>query len=177
MSKCLFCSKKNFLLYFLKKYYNLMYIGYRYRYRPIRQKIISVFYRYRPIRNLSLSVIISIGRYEKKLIGRPLSLRHTSIYKWQFTATPLSQNNFGPWKSNLHLFFSRKIQILSLILWQFDRNGIIYLKNFREILTLCWWLLRLQKVIQLLWTMLDVWMSFPEKSLAKCQFIWQPSHF
>ena len=105
-----------------------------------------------------------------------ISLRHTSIYKWHFTATPLSQNNFGPWKSNLHLFFSRKIQILSLILWQFDRNGIIYLKNFREILTLCWWLLRLQKVIQLLWTMLDVWMSFPEKSLAKCQFIWQNIH-
>ena len=72
MSKCLFCSKKNFLLYFLKKYYNLIYIGYRYRYRPIRQKIISVFYRYRPIRNLNLSVIIGIGQYEKKLIGRPL---------------------------------------------------------------------------------------------------------
>ena len=45
-----------------------------------------------------------------------------------------------------------------------------------EILTLFWWLLRLQKVIQLLWTMLDVWMSFPEKSLAKCQFIWQNIH-
>ena len=70
MSKYLFCSKKKFLLYFLKNYYNLMYIGYRYR--PIRQKIISVFYRYRPIRNLNLSVIIGIGRYEKKLIGRPL---------------------------------------------------------------------------------------------------------
>ena len=71
MSKCLFCSKKNFLLYFLKKYYNLMYIGYRYW--PIRQKIISVFYRYRPIRNLNLSVIIGIRRYEKKLISRPLT--------------------------------------------------------------------------------------------------------
>ena len=72
MSKCLFCSKKNFLLYFLKKYYNLMYIGYRYRYQPIRQKNISVFYWYRPIRNLNLLVIIGICQYEKKLIGRPL---------------------------------------------------------------------------------------------------------
>ena len=63
---------RNFFIMFLKKYYNIMYIGYRYRYRPIRQKIISVFYRYRPIRNLNLSVIIGIGQYEKKLIGRPL---------------------------------------------------------------------------------------------------------
>ena len=72
MSNCLICSKKDFLLYFLKKYYNIMYIGYRYWYQPIRQKIISFFYRYRPIRNLNLSVIIGIGQYEKKLIGRPL---------------------------------------------------------------------------------------------------------
>ena len=29
-------------------------------------------HRYRPIRKLQLSVIIGIGRYEKKVIGRPL---------------------------------------------------------------------------------------------------------
>ena len=37
-----------------------------------KTKNISVFYRYRTIRNSNLSVIIRIGRYEKKLIGRPL---------------------------------------------------------------------------------------------------------
>ena len=40
----------------------IYYIGISYRYH----------YRYRPIRKLSLSGFISIGRYEKKLIGRTL---------------------------------------------------------------------------------------------------------
>ena len=39
---------------------------------------ISVFYRYRPIRKLSLSGFIGIGRYEKRLIGRTLTIQHTS---------------------------------------------------------------------------------------------------
>ena len=74
MSKCLICSKKDFLLYFLKKYYNIMYIGYRLLVSVSTDKTKNhiFFYRYRPIRNLNLSVIIGIGQYEKKLIGRPL---------------------------------------------------------------------------------------------------------
>ena len=37
-----------------------------------KKKMISVFYQHKPIRKLNSSVIIGIGRYEKKLIGRPL---------------------------------------------------------------------------------------------------------
>ena len=36
-------------------------------------KIPIYFFSYRPIRKLNLSAIIGIGRYEKKLIGRPLA--------------------------------------------------------------------------------------------------------
>ena len=43
---------------------------YRYRYQPIFR---HYQYRYRPIKKLHLSVIIGIGRYEKKVIGRPLA--------------------------------------------------------------------------------------------------------
>ena len=47
-----------------------------YRYRPIMQ--LSYWYRYRPIWKYDISVVISIGRYEKTLIGRPLS----GLDKW-----------------------------------------------------------------------------------------------
>ena len=51
-----------------------MYIGYRLLVSVSTDKTKNhiFFYRYRPIRNLNLSVIIGIGQYEKKLIGRPL---------------------------------------------------------------------------------------------------------
>ena len=49
--------------YFLEKMPYVIFIGYWYRHYR---------YRYRPIRKLTLSGFISIGRYEKKLIGRTL---------------------------------------------------------------------------------------------------------
>ena len=126
MSKCLFCSKKNFLLYFLKKYYNLIYIGYQYR--SIRQKIISVFYRYRPIRNLNLSVIIGIGRYEKKLIGRPLGI-------WNNTKLIFFSFFFG-WFFKLQLLKSTASILDTLLRYSgycvpLKKNYIIKVRQFK----------------------------------------------
>ena len=43
------------------------------------KKLISVFYWYRPIRKLYLSAFIGIGRYEKRLIGRPLAAGNLNL--------------------------------------------------------------------------------------------------
>ena len=66
---------------------------YRYwhRYRPIMQLSYRYRHQYRPIWKSDISVVISIGRYEKMLIGRPLYIvfsklgnstcsRHKKVY-------------------------------------------------------------------------------------------------
>ena len=61
--------------YWRKKFHKFYISTYRYRLSVSadKWKMLSVFYRYRPIRKLNLSVLIGIGRYEKKLIDRTLS--------------------------------------------------------------------------------------------------------
>ena len=59
------------------------------------KKLISVFYRYWLIRKLSVSGFISIGRYEKKLIGRTLLRRD------QRTSSMLSEKLKGHGRSQL----------------------------------------------------------------------------
>ena len=66
-----------------------MYISYRYR--PIRQKIISVFYRYRPIR--------------KKLIGRPLSVSKFLVFSYTFKIVTQKSRSFFKDSTLLHIIF------------------------------------------------------------------------
>ena len=69
------------------------------------KKILSVIYRIGRFKKWNLSVLIGIGRYEKKLIGRTLLCR----YVFLLTGTP---------KGSVYLLFKRKLQKYSL--WSLD---------------------------------------------------------
>ena len=72
-----FLWEKSHILHLLHIGFGIIGIGkYEKCHMASMKNVILVFYQYRPIRKLNLSVLIGIGRYEKKLIDRTLLSNH-----------------------------------------------------------------------------------------------------
>ena len=109
--------------YFLEKMPYIIFIVYRYSVllSANMKNAILVFYWYWPTRKLSLSGFISIGRYEKKLIGRTLLRRD------QRTSSMLSEKLKGHGRSQLE----RILDTVYLIDWSHDIHIPQIFQNFK----------------------------------------------
>ena len=83
------------------------------RYRPIWKKPISVIYRIGRFKKWHLSVLIGIGRYEKKLIGRTLHYRSKTHF-WH--------TNYAFQQKYVNLSIRNIVEVIKRIFWQKWRN-------------------------------------------------------